>query len=91
MRDLAEVTTLRQRRTDMVDNFASKCATSERFGHWFLLKESGRTGNRREEKYLEEFARCDRLKNSPIFYMRRRKNGKPGRHYGDRNRKYRDT
>ena len=29
--------------------------------------------------YLEEHARCDRLKNSPIFYMRRRLNGKEGR------------
>ena len=38
----------------------------------------------------EEFARCNRIRDSPIFYMRRRLNGKDGKKYGERNREYRD-
>ena len=46
--------------------------------------------SRSSQKYKEEFARCDRLKNSPLYYMRRRLNGKEGKTYGKRNSKYRD-
>ena len=90
MRARAGVETLRQRRIDAVDKFASKCTTG-RFSHWFPLKGGRRSGRGvvREEKYLESFARCDRLKNSPLYYMRRRLNGKPGKSYGSRNSNYR--
>ena len=91
MREKAEVTTLRQRRIDICDKFAVKCINSRRFTHWFPLRVSGRAGNRRGDKYLEKYARCDRLRNSPLYYMRRRMNGKPGKLYGERNRQYRDT
>ena len=91
MCEKAGIPTLRQRRTDAVDKFAEKCLSNKRFCKWFPLRLPGRTGNRGGERYLEEHARCDRLKNSPIFYMRRRLNGKEGKSYGERNRKYRDT
>ena len=39
---------------------------------------------------MEELARCNRLKDSPIFFMRRRLNSKEGRTYGERNKEYRD-
>ena len=52
MRALAEVTTLRQRRIDASDKFASKCLTSGRFARWFPLR-SGRTNKRSGEKYEE--------------------------------------
>ena len=91
MRKLAGVSTLRQRRIEAADKFASKCAGSDCFARWFPLRQAGRAGVRRGEKYLEEFARCDRLKNTPIFYMRRRMNGKQGRTYGERNRQYQDN
>ena len=61
MREKAEVTTL----------IAVKCINSSRFKHWFPLRVSGRSGNRGGDKYLEKYARCDRLKNSPLFDMRR--------------------
>ena len=89
MREMAGVTTLRQRRIDACDKFATTCLKSPRFQKWFPVRQ-GRSG-RNGEKFQEEFARCDRLKNSPIFYFRRRMNGKEGRTYGERNRKYRDT
>ena len=92
MRELASVTTLRQRRIDACDKFANKCLGIPRFASkWFPLKTSGRSGIRGNDLYKEEYARCNRLLNSPVFYMRRRLNGKEGRIYGERNKKYRDT
>ena len=90
MRRLAGVTTLRQRRIELTDKFALKAASSDRFGQtWFPRRDSGRA-TRRGDKYLETYARCDRLKQSPVFYMRRRLNGKEGKIYGERNRCYRE-
>ena len=93
MRERAEVTTLRARRIEMCDKFAEKAAVSGRFARWFPLRE-GRMSARTAgvvEKYKEFTARTDRLNDSPLFYFRRRLNGKPGKKYGERNRKYRDT
>ena len=47
--------------------------------------------NRGGDLYKEEHARCKSLRDSPIFYMRRRLNGKDGKNYGKRNAEYRDT
>ena len=69
MRKLAGVTTLRDRRIAACDKFANKCLGSTRFSKWFPLKKGGRGRGRQKEIYHEEFARCDRLKNSPIFYI----------------------
>ena len=91
MRDLAGVTTLRKRRVQACDKFGKNCLDIPRFLDWFPLRNSGRLGNRGGETYKEEFARCDRLRNSPIFFMQRRLNGKEGKRYGDRNRIYQDT
>ena len=91
MRERAGVTTLRARRIEMCDKFAEKAAKNPMFFRWFPEKEgrmSARGGN--SEKYKEFTARTDRLKNSPLFYYRRRMNGKEGRTYGERNRKYRE-
>ena len=60
------VTTLRERRIEECDKFAKKCMGNTRFSSWFPTK-MGRASSRRGEKYLEEFARCDRLRNTPLF------------------------
>ena len=91
MRKRAEVTTLRARRIEMADKFAEKAAVSGRFSRWFPDAGGRRSGRNVVEKYKEFTARTDRLNNSPLFYYRRRMNGKEGRTYGERNRKYRDT
>ena len=85
MRELASVTTLRQRRIDFCDRFAAKCLGSRRFAQWFPLR-AGRGGRptRAGEKYVEDYARCNRLRDTPIFFMRRRLNGKEGKIYGSR-------
>ena len=91
MRQRADITTLRQRRIDQCDKFAASCTKSERFSGWFP-KKSARSSSRKGvgETYLEEFARCKRLRDSPIHYMRRRLNGKQGKDYGMRNRERRE-
>ena len=85
MREKAGLPTLRQRRVDLCDKFAAKAAVSERFRHWFPILRPARptrSSAGTQPRYVETFARCDRLRNSPIHYMRRRLNGKPGRTYG---------
>jgi len=64
--------TLECRRVMAVDAFAKK-SLEGRFAHWFPLRESGRS-LRKGNKYVEEYARTDRLKNTPVYYMRRRLN-----------------
>ena len=93
MREAAGVPTLRQRRVELCDRFAQKCLKNARFSGWFPMKQVGRSTRRAAgpPEYLEEFARCDRKKNSPIFYMRRRLNGKAGKEYGERYRERRTT
>ena len=88
MRKLAGIETLRQRRITLSDKFSKKCLDSDRFGHWFPERRAVRRG-RAGEKYEEEFARCKRLFNSPLFFMRRRLNGKEGLEYWEKNRERR--
>ena len=90
MREQSGLLTLRERRIRHSDKFAEKCINNPRFSSWFPLKQ-GRTSARNPEKYQEQFARCDRLRNSPLHYMRRRMNNKPGKTYGERYRMYRET
>ena len=91
MQEMAELTTLRARRIEACNKSATKCADSDRFFDWFPKKPVRRlTRNAGGEEFLEEYARCDRLFNSPIFYMCRHLNGKPGKLYGARNQDYRE-
>ena len=91
LRAEAGVTTLRERRIRLTDAFANKCLRSERFKKWFPANNDTRRSARQTEKYREFFAKTDRLRDSPLYYMRRRLNGKPGKEYGERNRKYREN
>ena len=70
MRQMADVTTLRNRRIEAVDKFAAKNSDSDRFYKWFPKNERRRS-TRRADEYVEEYARCNRLFFSPLFYMRR--------------------
>ena len=82
---------MRERREELVLKFALKCANDPAFDHWFPRRITSRnTRNKNSELYLEEKARCERLKNSPIYYFRQILNGKVGKHYGLRNKNYRE-
>ena len=87
MREEAGITTHRARRIELCDKFAERATALGRFG-WFPER-TGRSGCH-GETYQEFPARTDRLFNSPLYYYRRRLNGKDGKTYGERNRKYRD-
>ena len=89
MRAKAQLETLRQRRIDHCDRFAQKCLKNPRFAKWFPTNTARRSSRRPGTQYQETYARCDRLKNSPVFYLRRRLNGKPGKTYGLRYAEYR--
>ena len=89
LRGKSGLTTLRERREQLVSKFAHKCANDPAFDHWFPRQNTGRT-TRSQEVYLEEKARCERLKNSPLHYFRRILNGKTGKEYGTRNKEYRE-
>ena len=88
MREKAGVTTHRARRIELCDKFAEKASRNPRFSGWFPPR-MGRSG-RHGEEFLEQQARTDRLFNTPLFYYRRRLNGKPGKTYGQRNKRYRE-
>ena len=88
LRGLAAIPTLRQRREELVEKFDIKCSNDPAFEHWFPRR-TGRT-TRNMDTYLEEQARCERLRNSPLHYFRRILNGKKGKTYGSRNKSYRE-
>ena len=90
MRSLAGLQTLRARREELCDKFASKCVNIDRMKKWFPRKTARASGRLKGEVFLEKKARCSRLHNSPFFYFRRRLNGKEGKKYGKRYAEYRE-
>ena len=90
MRMMAGVSTLRERRVKHYDTFASKAAASARFSSWFPLTTGRRSARTNAEKYLELYTRFERLRATPLFFFRRRLNGKVGKNYGERYREYRE-
>ena len=70
MRKRAGVTTLRQRRIELSDKIVAKCIKKPRFSGWFPLNDKGRSSARlkNKEPYQEKFSRCERFRNSPVFY-----------------------
>ena len=83
LRALAGLTTLRERRIAHCNAFAAKCSRDSRFEHFFPRREHKRRARSSlgGEEFLETFARCDRLRESPIHFFRRRFNGKAGKNY----------
>ena len=66
---------LRIRRENMFVKFAIKCSKNPKIkDSWFPLAEENNYNLREVTKYREEIARTDRLKNSPIYRMRKRLN-----------------
>ena len=64
------IQSLEKRREDAFLNYATKLSNSERFKEWFPEQEH-KTDLRQRKKYREDFARTNRLYNSPIYAMRR--------------------
>lgn len=67
-----DIETLESRRDDMVQKFAIKTSTNERFNNrWFPKNHVNNHLTRFQKPYLEEFCRTQQLYKSPIFTMRR--------------------
>ena len=91
LRGIAGINTLRERREELCMKFSLKCARDPVFARWFPQRTSRRSGRTNgSEQYLEEKARCERMRNSPVFFFRRLLNGKEGKSIGARNREYRE-
>jgi hypothetical protein len=69
MLECSGLETLEERRKQAFLKFAKKTAEGNYSG-WFPKREGGRA-LRNGNVYLEEYSRCDRLYNSPIYAMRR--------------------
>ena len=65
------LSTLKSRRHNTCIKFAEKTAANPKFAHWFPLNDNADYDLRRQEKYKISFARHERLRNSPIYFMRR--------------------
>ena len=91
MRSLSGLTTLRERREALCDKFAEKCVNMPLFSDWFVHKNTRSSSRitKNKELFKETTARCERLRNSPLHFFRRRLNGKPGKICGKRNEEYR--
>ena len=93
MRGLSGLTTLRARRESLCDKFVEKILPMPLFSSWFPTRTNRSSlmlQAKSKEVYVETKARCERLKNSPLHYFRRRLNGKPGKTYGKRYEEYRN-
>ena len=91
LREMAGITTLRERRVAHCDAFVDKCLKNPRFKAWFPKKKTRRSGRHSQpEIYEESFARCNRLRDTPIHFFRRRLNGKTGKKYEERYKEYRE-
>jgi hypothetical protein len=63
---------LETRRLAAIDRFTDKCLKN-RFASWFPHTRGRRSG-RTCRPYEEKYACCDRLRDSPLYFMRRRLN-----------------
>ena len=62
--------TLDRRREDLTRRFAEKTSKNARFGHWFREKDNN-VNLRVKKRFVEDYARTERMKKSPVLYMQR--------------------
>jgi hypothetical protein len=74
IRETENIQTLASRRSEAIEKFASKSLAGS-YGHWFPINDTGRQ-TRKTLRFREDYARCERLKKTPIFHMRRVLNGR---------------
>ena len=68
------LSTLSERRLGLVDGFLRKAIKDPRYDEWFPTREFTHHDLRKENIYVEKFARTSRLYNSPLYFYRRRLN-----------------
>ena len=69
------VETLKERRCRLINKFILKTSNNPRFSEdWFPKKIRGQHDLRNDRKYVEMFARTERLYRRPIYFYRRHLN-----------------
>ena len=63
--------TLDSRRENLTKKFALKTSKNKRFGSWFREKDYGTLNLRSKKKFEEDYARTERMRKSPVYYMQR--------------------
>ena len=63
--------TLEERRVEAFRNFTLNVVKNERYNSWFPKTQESSVNLRDRKKYVEKFARTERLYSSPLFQMRR--------------------
>ena len=67
-----EIPRLDERRLKMFENFTVKASNNSRISNnWFPMNPPASYNIRNPQKYIEMHARTERLKNSPLYTMRR--------------------
>ena len=66
-----EIETLFSRREKLTLQFAQKACQSARFRGWFPETEYENMSLRSGRRYLEQYARTERMRRSPIYHTRR--------------------
>ena len=69
--DSGKMVSLADRREELTKKFAVKTSKNNRFAHWFKRKDYGDLNLRVKKPFEENFARTERMKKSPVFYMRK--------------------
>ena len=68
---MAGIPTLKERREALFKAFTVKAYNSEIYrNRWFEDKTASKYCLRKERKVVQNFARCDRLQQAPIYRMR---------------------
>ena len=71
----SELPTLKKRRENLSDEFVISSLKNTRFKQkWFPERDTGDRNMRFENRFVERFARTERLRKSPLYTMRRRAN-----------------
>ena len=73
---LTGLTTLEERRECAFANFTTKLHASDRFNYLFPENTAGNMELRSTKQFVEDYARSNRLYNSPVYSMRRFLNSK---------------
>lgn len=71
-----KIESVEERRERLTLNFAQKTSNNPRFAHWFEKRQETDYNLRVVNTYEEYFARTERMKKSPLYYMRRMLNAK---------------
>ena len=69
--EMSGMASLEDRRKELALSFALNAEKNPKYAHWFPLHPRYTHNIREQAKYREDFALRDRMKNSPVFSMRR--------------------